>query len=160
MPWEGKVYRSGAIVSRTEFSPIANHVLAIECIGAERAGWGHRRMPTTYILWSLAPGEDEWREIARASSLGSEWTRSLHAAALAFTARESLDPRVALDAAQRVIVLLEYELDKLDKPAERADLCARLHDRVMYRLLDAQEIHEKEGNCSESLLYFEQSRPI
>lgn len=125
--FEGQLLQPGATVPADS---LPRDALLIECAGTVPGGSGHRRAPTVYILWRLEG--DAWREVARAASVGRDWTLDLGP-----IARRELEPArpVLVDpegAAGRVMAALNLELEPLN--AEARCLVARaVFDRFAAR---------------------------
>jgi hypothetical protein len=127
--FEGRLLRHGATVPA---DTLPKKALLLECVGNQPGGSGHRRAPTVYILWRLQG--DAWREVARAASVGRDWTLDLGP-----IARRELEPArpVLVDpegAAGRVMIALDRELEPLN--AEARCLVARaVYDRFASRVV-------------------------
>jgi len=124
---DGAVLRSGACV---EADSIPAGALLLECAGDQLGGSGHKRAPCVYILWRLE-GE-AWREVARAASVGRDWTVDLGP-----IARRELEARPVLvdpeAAADHVMLALDREMESLN--AEARCLVARaVYDRFAARV--------------------------
>ena len=126
--FEGRILRPGSWVEESELPTPA---LVLECAGAARMGWGHRREPSRYLLWQYEKGA--WRELARVEGESWEWTLELGPiAARALAAGRQVPTARAL--AQRLSGLLDTELARLDAPAA-AQACALLHDQFAARMV-------------------------
>jgi hypothetical protein len=105
--------------------------LLLECVGSFGPGRGHNRNPELYIRWRLEG--DDWREVARAASVGRDWTLDLGP-----IARRELQPPkpYLLDpeaAAARVIEALDRELEPLRLEAQVLVVRA-VYDRFAARM--------------------------
>lgn len=106
----------------------------LECAGEDGSGWGHQRSPSTYILWVWESGE--WREVARAASVGREWTWDLEQAARRALGQGKRRPPEIDPAAvrERVARVLEAELEGLDQ-AGQAEVLSAVHDELAARIV-------------------------
>jgi len=107
----GRVERPGALIPEAELPPAG---LLLECADTEPGGRGHHRAAVRYILWRYDREAGEFRELARTSSVGRDWTQDLGPIALAelTPARPFVvDPEAA---AGRVVEALERELAPLE----------------------------------------------
>ncbi len=142
MRFAGALVRPGASIEEAALWPGPEYPavpVLLECAGALESGWGHRRMPLTYILWRYEPrgeGELAWRELARAASVGPEWADDL-----ARAARRALAPlgpgQAAPDAwaiSARVLAAIELAMADLD-PGVEAEVMSLVYDQVAARVV-------------------------
>jgi hypothetical protein len=126
--FEGRILRPGCTLPRDE---LPDGSLLLECAGAEKGGRGHNRSPDLYILWRL--DRDTWREVARAASVGRDWTLDLGPIAR----RELQPPKPFLvdpeASAARVIAALDHELEPLRREAQVLVVRA-VYDRFAARM--------------------------
>jgi hypothetical protein len=113
--FEGELLPPGGVILETE---IKGPGLLLECAGAEPGGRGHVRAPTLYLLWRYDRVAGQWREVARAASVGRDWTLDLGP-----IARRELEPPrpVLVDpevAADHVLAALDKELAPLRREAQ------------------------------------------
>ena len=69
---DGPIYAPGTDVS---FDQLPDSGLVLECAGPLSRIRGHNRAEHLWILWKLQ--RDQWRELARAETIGSEWIHVL-----------------------------------------------------------------------------------
>jgi hypothetical protein len=89
-----------------------------------------------YILWVFDAGAGEWREVARAMSVGREWTWELEEAAKrALGQGKRREGQIDLVVVRRRIVeVLEGALDGLDQ-ASQAEVLSAVHDELAARIV-------------------------
>src|SRR6185437_5021293 len=127
--FEGRVLRPGGELAIAEIPAAA---VLLECAGIQ-GGRGHNRGECLYILWRWDRGD--WREAARAQSVGAEWVQDL-----APIAQRLLSVRkgmaLAVDAetvAMRVIEVLESGLKQLTEKG-KGEALGIIHDQILGRL--------------------------
>jgi len=125
--FEGELMRPGDCIGFP-----SHRLLAIECVGSDRRGYGHRRSETLYILWRFEDGA--WCELGRSSSANRDWTLDLGP-----IARRALHPPrpILIDPdglAERLLRAVDEEIEPLDAPAKKAVLNA-VYDRVAARVV-------------------------
>jgi hypothetical protein len=135
--YQGRFLRPGAEVEEADLRPAADwpaKPVLLECAGPAGGGWGHRRAAYLYILW-VYEGAD-WREVARAQSVGAEWTWDLAGPARRAMG-EGNKASVVVDVkvvARKVAAILRAELAAL--PAEQRPVMATLvHDELAARMV-------------------------
>lgn len=139
--FEGSIIRPGKEVQWSALWPTPAHPkipILLECAGAQKAGWGHRKEPDVYILWRFDPVRKEWGELGRSSSLTGAWAYDLRAPAVR-ALEESLGTAVEIfggfdKVVERLDHLLTYELGKLPLE-ERGRAVGILHDQFCSRLV-------------------------
>lgn len=128
--FEGRILRPGGELGRHD---IPEPCVLLECAGPVGPGRGHNRAEVLYLLWRWDVAD--WREIARAASVGAEWVQDLAPIALrALSARKGM--AVAVDAetvALRVIEVLESGLAQLSEKG-KGEALGIIHDQIVGRL--------------------------
>jgi hypothetical protein len=126
--FQGRILRPGALVALEELPEPA---VLVECAGSDGSGHGHRRSATTYILWQFDRARGEWRELARAASVGREWASDLRSIALRALGHEPAPfiPPTTQETIARVLALVEGELRGV-RAETVLDLMGALHDRL------------------------------
>jgi len=119
----GRVLSPGAFLDVTDLPACC---LVLECAGADRRG------AYTYILWKLA--DTGWRELMRTACRNRDWTLDLGP-----IAHDELEPPkpVLVDptgAGERFDKLLDTEIDRLDRKAQKLVLLA-VYDRIAAKLV-------------------------
>lgn len=137
----GRFLKPGQLIEESElFAGRPCSPIVLECTQVEgsRGARDKRRWESLYILWRWDAGE--WREIARAQSLSSDWALQLRDAARIALGRTSwaVQPRVA-EVATRIRGLLDLELAPLDA-AQRGKVLADLHDQFAGRIVAAEDV--------------------
>lgn len=126
--FEGKILRPGEQIALNQLTAPA---VLLECAGS--VGSGHRRAGAIYILWKLDGAE--WREIARAQSVGPEWAQDLMP-----IAERLLNQRKPMGVALSSEAVIERTMEVLDRGLaglnsdERREALALLHDQIVGRV--------------------------
>lgn len=130
---DGPIYAPGSEVS---FDQLQQTGLVLECAGPQGASAGHRRAEHLWILWRLQQGE--WREIARAESVGSDWIHVL----APVVERELAPNRGALfEIARRSAALADQSLDEIERKLSsepeplRKEVWRNLYDQLPGRIV-------------------------
>jgi hypothetical protein len=129
--FEGKILRPAASVTLFD---LPDPALLLECAGTMGKGWGHRRMEHLYVLWRYDRDRQTWRALAQTYAVNGDWALELRPRALRELAPAipaALDPGAV---AQRVLAVLDVEIDRADERATEA-VYAVLHDRLAARVV-------------------------
>lgn len=148
MAFEGRLLRPGAVIDDAELWPGVDWPeipLLLEYAGLDYAaplarlanGYGGKRRPVIHILWRWDIDACQWHEIARSSSVDSDWVEQFAAIARVELRRHVRKPAadIAAQASARLVEALDRELQRLEGE-ELALALGLIYEQVAARVVE------------------------
>jgi hypothetical protein len=116
--FKGRYFKCGKQIDTAELWPDSGYPavpLLLEYAGNDKTGWGHRRSNDIYLLWRYDMARNEFVEVARFSGDGRDAISHMKFVAFREIRRGCVpDPALARKVAERVLTLLDDEVDCLE----------------------------------------------
>lgn len=138
--FEGILHKCGTVIDRNQLWPDKRYPekpLLLEWAGKDRPG---RRALDVHILWRFEPDFDEWVELTRTITRGTDWVSQLAAIALKeLGGRPLADPDTASRAAASVLQRVDEGLREL-AAADRVIALDLVYEQILARIVDTGPI--------------------
>lgn len=133
--YHGEFLTPGKMVCWADVRPTIEYPevpVLLECAGIAKPGRGHNRSEYLYILWQWCPIRNAFVELARSSSVASEWATDLEIPARRAIGERRPEPDPG-DVRRRIADYLSRELERA-LPPDRFRILAVIHDELASRM--------------------------